>query len=503
MRKLSYFMIAMFAIFTILSIEGCNNDNETPKVNGPVIQAPTGTSVMVGKVVSLSFQINAEGKIGKVVATASEGTVVLVDPTPIIGQVSGTVSITYTAPLSDGNQTVTITVDDQQATPKTSTANADVSVTLAPESNTELLVAKLPSAPILDGDVDDIWNIAQKLVSTAEVPNLAARGTWLNPDGQGFEETLGLFEPYSGEKYDFTMRSGYFEDRIYFLIEWDDDADSKDRQSWYFDPSDKKWKGEHKYANKDDDKFYEDKFAILFPIGEVEGFASSTCYATCHQNLTLVKDMDKHTRHYLTVDGQKIDMWHWKRVRGTYADQVDDQMMIYDDPSKQSGANGRHGDSTGDAGYSSNSQTLNNGVDDVNVPKYIIPDATDYYWISQDDIDDGTAKMVTAVDVDGILTFDGGTIDPNGIDSYAQGTGDKRFPSVTTKAFTLGRADIDIKAVHTGTGWICEVTRKLDTGDADDIKFNTSEEVPFGFAIFNNAAIAHAIKPGLLLKFEQ
>jgi len=370
------------------------------------------------------------------------------------------------------------------------------------ESTTELLVKKFTQAPTLDGTIDDMWGTAQKLVGTTEVPELAARGTHLNGDGEGTEENLGLFAPYSGEKYNFTMRSGYAGSDIYFLLEWEDSKDSKDRQSWYFDPSDKLWKGQHKYANAANDKYYEDKFAFLFPIGDVSGFSASTCYATCHQNLTLENPKDKHTRHYLTVDGQKVDMWHWKRVRGTYLGQVDDQMMTYADATG-SAANGRHGDSSGEGGYSSNSQTLNNGNADVSVPMYVIPNKTEYYWISKDDIDNGTAKLITAVDENGVLSYDGGTIDPaNG--GFEAATGNKRIPSVTTKPFTLGRADINIKAIHTGTGWICEFTRKLNTGDADDIVFDINgDEVPFGLAIFNNAAIAHAIKPNLTLKFEK
>ncbi|NOR88552.1 MAG: hypothetical protein GQ527_13185 [Bacteroidales bacterium] len=370
------------------------------------------------------------------------------------------------------------------------------------ESSTELLVKKFAQAPVLDGTIDEMWGTAQKLVGTTEVPALAARGTYLNGDGEGSEENLGLFAPYTGEKYNFTMRSGYAGTDIYFLLEWEDGDDSKDRQSWYFDPTDKLWKGEHKYANANNDKFYEDKFAFLFPIGDVSGFAASTCYATCHQNLTIENAKDKHTRHYLTVDGQKVDMWHWKRVRGTYLGQVDDQMMTYAEPTGSS-ANGRHGDSTGEGGYSGNSQTLNNGDADVSVPLYVIPNQTGYYWISKDDIDNGTAKMITGVDLEGVLSYDGGNINPaNG--GYEQANGVKRIPSVTTKPFTLGRADINIQAVYTGSGWVCEFTRKLNTGDADDVVFDiTASELPFGLAIFNNAAIAHAIKPNLNLKFEQ
>jgi len=113
-----------------------------------------------------------------------------------------------------------------------------------------------------------------------------------------------------------------------------------------------------------------------------------------------------------------------------------------------------------------------------------------------------TAKLVVGVDVDGVLELEDGTlIDPSG-GGYEQGTGDKRIPSVTTRAFTEGRADIDITAVYTGSGWVCEFTRLLDTEDEDDAVFDINAEMQFGLAIFDNAAIAHGIKPGLLMKFE-
>ena len=363
-------------------------------------------------------------------------------------------------------------------------------------STSELLVKKFSSAPELDGNIDEMWANVQKLENKVSVPDLLPRGTHLNPDGAGVEEDLGLFFPYTGEEYNFTMRAGYFGDRIYFLLEWDDAVDSKDRMSWYFDGT---WKQQHKYANAENDKYYEDKFAFLFPIGEDASFTNNTCWATCHQNLTIANEKDKHTRHFLTNENFKVDMWHWKRVRGTYADQVDDQKMVYVPGPYDSGSNGRHGDATGEAGYSDNKKDING----VTVPKYIIPNKTDYYWISIDDINDGTALEVMDVDANGVLTLsDGSTIDPAD-GGFEEATGNKRIPSVTTKAFTLGRADIDIRAIHTGTGWICEFTRKLNTGDPDDTVFELNKEYPFGIAIFNNAAIAHGILPNLLLKFEQ
>ena len=368
-------------------------------------------------------------------------------------------------------------------------------------SDTDLLVANFTAAPAFDGEIDEMWNSAQKLVSDVAVPSsLGARNTYYNGDGIG-EDAMDIFEAYEGESYPFTMRAGTFGSDMYFLIEWDDAEDSKDRQSWYFDPATKSWKGQHKYANDANDKYYEDKFAFLFPIGTVDNFSTQTCYATCHSSGgTITNAKDKHTRHYLKTDGQKIDMWHWKRVRGTYLGQVDDQKIVYKPQPWNSSTNGRGGDATGSGGYANNSQTLTitGTAIDASVPKYIIPDATDYYWIDPDQISAGTAKLVTAVDSEGVLTYDGGTIDPAD-GGYEDGTGAKRYPSILTSEFTEGRGDISIKYNYTGTGWVCEVKRALNTGDADDVVFATGIDLDFGFAIFNNAAIGHAIKPGLKL----
>jgi len=77
------------------------------------------------------------------------------------------------------------------------------------------------------------------------------------------------------------------------------------------------------------------------------------------------------------------------------------------------------------------------------------------------------------------------------------------MPSITTTAFVGSRGDITCGQTYTGNGWILEFKRKLDTGHSDDVAFDTTQEYPFGLGIFDNAAIAHAIKPFLNLKFEQ
>lgn len=496
--------MAVFAIFVISCKDEEEPIPEPPiEIDGPSIVAPSGTTVLVGGEVDMDFTIAAEGNIGEVTVSASEGEA-SVDVGDVIGKTTGTVTVTYVAPLSEGEKTVTLTVKDAQTTPKEATSDATVVVGVLEASDADLLVAKFTEAPSFDGDIDDLWITAQKLSSSTEVPSsLGNRNTYYNTDGLG-EENLDIFEGYEGEENAFTMRSGYFEDDIYFLLEWEDAEDSKDRQSWYFDATTKRWMGEHKYANDADDKYYEDKFAFLFPIGEVDGFDNATCYATCHSAGGVVSNTgDKHTRHYLKTDGQKVDMWHWKRVRGTHNDRVDDQKIVSKPEPWDSSTNGRGGDTDGQSGYSNNSQTLTitGTATEVKVPLYVIPDGTDYYWIPEAQLD-VEAKKVTAVDAEGVLTYDAGTIDPSA-GGYEQGTGTKRFPSILTRDFTGGRADIEIKAKHTGTGWVAEVKRKLNTTDVDDVVFDPTKELRFGFAIFDNAAISHSIKPNLNLKFEQ
>ncbi len=371
-------------------------------------------------------------------------------------------------------------------------------------STSELLVEVFEEAPVLDGTVDEMWEICQVLEGTATVPSAGSRGDAdFNGDGSTAPTGGDVFDPYKGESNNFTLRAGVFGDMIYFLLEWDDTEDSKDRQSWYFDADTKRWEGQHKYANDDSDKFYEDKFAFLWAATDVAGFADNTCYATCHQGLSLTDPSQKTARHYTSNEGEIVDMWHWKRVRCSIDPTIlDDQQMVYK-PAGDAGTNGRTGDE-GDAGYHNNKQELGiTGTEDtVNVPLYVIPDGTDYYWITKTEIDNGTAKLVTAVDAEGILTYDGGTINPAD-GGYETKTGTKRFPSVWLENFTGSKKDVLCTAKHTGSGWIAEFSRKLNTGNADDVVFDITKEYPFGLALFNNAAIAHEIKTNLLMKFEE
>jgi len=383
------------------------------------------------------------------------------------------------------------------------------------ESSDVLLVKKFSSAPTFDGDIDEVWGEARPLVNTAPVYPAGDRKITLN-SSSNFDTSLeptDLMDPYTGEEYKYSLRGGHDGENLYLLFEWEDESDSQDRQSWYFDGVDSKWKQENKYANHKNDKFYEDKFGFMFPIKNLdgdypEGFSEGTCAVTCHGGLSLTGDNEtdkghKVTRHYMKNEGEIVDFWHWKRDRHALAEACDDGFVQWEEDHGKASANGRKNDE-GISPYSNNQyfEDLNTGLKG---PKYVIPNTENYYWIAQSDIDNGTAKAVTAIAENGVITFEGGSIDPNDDPAYMQGFGNKRIPSIIINPAGQGndgRSEVRVKAKHIGSGWQLEIMRKLDTGDPTDAVFEIGKEMPFGLAIFNNAAIGHGQTNNLTLKIE-
>lgn len=360
----------------------------------------------------------------------------------------------------------------------------------------DLLSAKVTTAPVIDGIVDDLWANSTKLEFSTAVPDV----------------TGDVFRGYTGNIIpSVTLRSAYDDTNIYFLAEWSDPTQSLSRSPWYFDPTTQLWaqeKGTFTFgANGGVTRlpFYEDKISLLWNINNsVVGWNSATCYKSCHTGLPA---LDGSTRHFTNFGSERIDMWHWKSVRGGVNGgfQFDDQFQDNTYP------NGRKGD-TGNDVYTNNSQKLDitgsSPVVNVSVPKYVIPNKSNNYWILGSEVSDGTAKLVTAVSSTGVLTLSDGTlIDPNTDKDYQRAganTGLKAIAGVTVNSYTGSRGDISCKATFTGTGWVLEFKRALNTGDAlNDIDFSSLSDQYFGFAIFENAQIAHSVKPNLKLTFQK
>lgn len=359
-------------------------------------------------------------------------------------------------------------------------------------SDKELIAEKTTAAPAIDGVVEAAWDNLPKLVTRTVVPDPGDN----------------VFRGYVGDAYTVTMRSMYDNENVYFLIEWDDPTNSLERNTWYFDPATKKWAQEsgaptyNAQGVKTRDAFYEDKLAILWNINNtVANWNSTTCYSSCHTGLG---QANGYARHYTNSATERIDMWHWKLVRDGVWGIMDDQYQDNTQP------NGRKSDPKVSGSYTDNKQTLtiaSTGAS-VSVPKYFIPGRDFYYWITKAEIDAGTAKLITAVDENGVLTYDGGALDPTGNPDFQRagaGVGPKGIPSIYTEKVTGNRGDVNGFGFYNGSGWVFEIKRKLNTGDTEnvDVNFADLSDQYFGIGVFENAQIAHAIKANLLLKFKR
>ncbi len=361
-------------------------------------------------------------------------------------------------------------------------------------SGTDLLSVKATIAPTIDGTVDAMWENSPILEFSTAVP----------------EVTGDVFRGYTGNIIpSVKMRSAYDDANIYLLAQWVDPTQSFARQPWYFDPTTKKWAQEagaptfSATGSITRPAFYEDKIAMLWNINNsVKDWNSATCYKTCHTGLPAA---DGSSRHFTNFGTEKIDMWHWKSVRGG----VNAGYQIHDQYQDNTYPNGRKGDEGGTDVYTNNTQKLNNGVAEVSVPKYVKLAANNSYWILDSEITSGAAKLVTAVDAEGVLTLsDASTIDPRvGTDYQRVGTGlgSKAVAGVTLKDVGYGgnQGNISCKTSFASGTWTMEIQRKLVTGDALDVDFSSLADQYFGFAVFENAQIAHSIKTNLVLKFKK
>lgn len=396
---------------------------------------------------------------------------------------------------------------------------------VATSSSNELLVTKFATAPVVDGNIDAVWASARPLINSFTVPSAGIRTQPMNPGGFLNAEPLDIFAPFVGDSNKFSLKGAHDGTNLYLLLEVEDSKDSQNRMPVYFEPISKTWMQEHQYANNANDKFYEDKFGFMFPIKDATGaipagWNEGTCTYTCHGNLTGTKPGDpssRDTKHYMPSTG-KADLWHWKRVRGVLSGTVDDGFVSAyndfagtDDKRGTAAANGRIADA-GKKTYDDGAM-FTDAVTGKKGPKWIIPGKTGYYYVTDADYANYTAKVVTAVAVDGTISYKDDaagtikTLDPNtDLASYAQGTGSKRFPSCKVNDGTgyVGydsRNDTKVRATHNGTKWVIEITRKLKTEDtANDVWFEIGKEMKFGMAYFNDNAIAHGTLNLLTMK---
>jgi len=301
-------------------------------------------------------------------------------------------------------------------------------------------------------------------VKAASAPNLAAGANdpvWAQARAIKVALTGGM--NFAGGKGETTamLKAAYFGDMLYMLVQYDDPTDSR-RRGPYQKQADGSWKKLKDPADKggDDNVYYEDKWAMLWPIGNsVKNFENKGCATMCHTG-----EGKPFGNKYTRSEGEIADMWHMKGSRTAPWGFVDDQYADHTryDPKTSPNA-GRKSDPGGPeyAGFA-----LENGK-----PKFMNRDAKA-----------ATAGGTYYIKAGDEVPFDDSRFKP----------GDE-VASYVINPLKGDRADIRVNyswrnGVHTSM-----VSRKLVTGSKFDVQFdNLGGRYLFGFAAFDNAQVQHA-----------
>ncbi len=222
---------------------------------------------------------------------------------------------------------------------------------------------------------------------------------------------------------------------IAFRAEWTDATENVLRRAWTFDGK----------AFKRSEE--QDRFSLIFPVGNNAEFASKSCAAACHNS-----DPDK-AKWEMAVDNkaQTLDLWHWQAGQSGVVGQADD-LSIGVQPFITT--TGRLADKSTKGG------SVNNQNKENNAPIYMSKNGP-------------TAKFILAGDE---VPIDLGKLTPGA-----------RIPAFVVSPWDGSRSDVSAKGTWANGKWTLVLSRALDTGNDDDVKFIPTKATPFGLAVWDNA----------------
>ncbi len=332
--------------------------------------------------------------------------------------------------------------------------------------------------PTVDGLTDDIWDYAPNL----DVPMGATTDITLCSSCHGFD---------SGNST--SLKAMYTSDRLYMRASWADPTASLTRGgAWSWESA--------SWQTLDGDQS-EDRIAFYFPITETTGeLTNMGCMAKCHVSdpgswlLSGTADM-WHTKAgrsgpvlSMSGSGLTVDATTNEVTAGslTMVGFADDKYVAQDG----GGDRGRYGD----AGSSTYGR---NRIGDATRPKYIETAPTDYadaMVLTQSEIDSGE---VAGDGTTGVSDADAATYWP----AYA--ALNAIVPERILRAPTGSRGDIEFAANWSDGIWTVELGRDLDTGNDDDVQFDTEHDYHFNVATMDNGGggVEHETSQGIAMTF--
>jgi hypothetical protein len=176
---------------------------------------------------------------------------------------------------------------------------------------------RMAARPVIDGDDADWRGIAASEIPL--IPPGAAVG--LDQAAWDREWTLanGVTRPYDHGVYSVSVKAGYDDQRIYFLLQWADATENRNRDQWE--------SGGTSFARALGMK--EDMASLAFDIeGSFKAFPVAGCAAACHvaERLGQVTAADKtyRLRMHTNAPGELGDVWRWSASRSNPMQHADD-----------------------------------------------------------------------------------------------------------------------------------------------------------------------------------
>lgn len=303
--------------------------------------------------------------------------------------------------------------------------------TVAPQPNV-LTSIHVKAPPHLDGSADDVaWQIAPGVVAQAE--------------GEGVKP------------FPVTVKSVYDDQNIYMLVQYQDRSMEVDRSPWAYNADAKAW------ARLGDNLGDEDELGFYWNVN-VPNYQDKGCQDLCHKE-------DPNKPMMYTPAGTWVDVWGWNGAR-TNAMGWARHMKLTDNPQASPdapyGMVMQEGFAT-NTGFADNVQTLNG----VELPLYWKPYSGaggvvvgDRLFLLQSEIDSGDAKKIVGIAANGALQDEAG----NTISV------DTRIPGRILSA-PAGPSwnEISAHGAWFNGVWSVEFARKLQTGRADDVQFDTAK----------------------------
>ena len=245
-------------------------------------------------------------------------------------------------------------------------------------------------------------------------------------------------EQFAGKKADVTAKALYTADTVYFLFRWKDATQSTAKGAWEFDGQ--KWS--HRKGN-------EDRISLLFEINRINNFATKGCAVTCHGP---AGKPAKEFKFATASAAEKGDLWQWKAARSAPYNAVDDGWLTV------------AGEKTGRQNDAGGGGDVKNEVTDKSKPLYMQdpgkkPSAP------------GFLLMEEAVEIKDYSGFKAGDVITYQMPKKPDGS----------------RADVKAISSYGAGGWTVMLSRKLDTGNDDDVVFNARKKYPFALALFDDS----------------